>query len=392
MRAGLRGWPAIRVIARREILERGRDRSTAISTLVTIVILAAIVVIPAALGLGDDPKVDVAASGQRSAGLADAARTQQEPFGVRITVQRVGDDRAATQAVDDGDADVAVLRDGTALKAADDAEDGALAALQAASAQQRTTAELAGRGIRPGTTRALLNPTPLPVAQSAEDDASGLAFVVLLVLYGQLLAYGYVVASGVVEEKQSRIVELVLSAIRPRDLLAGKVLGIGVVGVVQLLVIGVVGLVLSAVTGRLDVGGAGVPGALGIALAWFLLGFALYATAYAMAGALVSRAEDLQSSTTPITMAVIGSFLLSFAAVDDPSGPLAQILSFIPLSAPLVMPVRMVGGGVAAWEVLLSVLVMLVAIALLVSLAGRVYGNAVLRTGGRVKLAAALKG
>jgi ABC-2 type transport system permease protein len=262
--------------------------------------------------------------------------------------------------------------------------------VQSASHAQRTTSGLEARGLSPAEIDRALAPPPLPVSRTGEKDASGLAFIVLLVLYGQILAYGVVVATGVVEEKQSRIVELVLSAIRPRDLLAGKVLGVGVVGLVQLLVIGAVGLALSAATGRLDVGGPGVPGALLIALAWFVLGFALYACAYATGGALISRQEELQSATTPITMTVVGSFFVSFAAVNDPSSTLSQVLSFVPPCAPMVMPVRQIAGDAAAWEIAVSVLVMLAAIALLVALAGRVYANAVLRTGARVRLRAAL--
>jgi ABC-2 type transport system permease protein len=388
----LRGWPAIRTVARREIRERGRDKATAISTLVTLVILAAIVLLPSALGSGKDPKATVVGADPAALAVARTAHAGQQAFSVRLTVDRVATDAAAARRVRDGDADVAILRDGRAVVAAHDAEDGAIAAVQAASRAQRTAAALAARGLSRAEVAQALAPPALPVARAGKEDASGLAFVVLLVLYGQILAYGIVVATGVVEEKQSRIVELVLSAIRPRDLLAGKVLGVGVVGLVQLLLIGVAGLGLSAATGHLDVGGPGVPAALLIALCWFLLGYALYACAYATGGALVSRQEELQSTTTPITMAVIGSFFVSLPALDDPSSTLAEILSFIPPCAPLVMPIRQIAGDAPAWQIGLSVVVMLAAIALLVAIAGRVYANAVLRTGARVRLGTALRG
>jgi ABC-2 type transport system permease protein len=386
----LRGWPAVRVIARREIRERGRDRSTLISTVVTLLILAGVVVVPTLVGAGDDPKVKVVVVGDEAAAVARSAQAGEKAFGVRIRAQRAASDQAATQTVTDGDADVAIVDDGARLVLADDAEDGGVAAVQAASQRVRAAAALADAGVGADQARDILAPPPLPTRQVGESDPTGLAFVVLLVLYGQLLTYGIVVATGIVEEKQSRIVELVLSAIRPRDLLAGKVLGIGVVAFVQLLAIGAVGVGLAAATGRLDVGGSGVPGALGIALAWFVLGYALFACAYAAGGALVSRQEELQSTTTPITMVVLGSFLVSIGALNDPGSSLARVLSFVPPCTPLVLPIRQITGHAGALDVLGGVIVMVATIALLIALAGRVYGNAVLRTGARVSLRAAL--
>jgi ABC-2 type transport system permease protein len=389
---GLRGWPAIRTVARREIRERARDRGTLISTLVTLVVLAGVVVIPSLLGAGDDPKATVVAGpGSGAAAIARGAHAVQEPFGVRVVVKSAASDAAATTMARDGDADVAVVRDGGSLVVARDGEDGAVAAVQAASQRVRAVAGLANAGVRGDRARAILAPAPLPASEVGEDDASGLAFIILLVLYGQLLTYGILVASGVVEEKQSRIVELVLSAVRPRDLLAGKVLGVGAVGLIQLLVVGGVGLGLAAATGRLDVGGSGAPAAVAIALAWFVLGYALYATAFATGGALVSRQEELQSVTTPITMTVVAAFLVSFVALDDPASTLAAVLSFVPPCTPLVLPVRMIAGDAPAWQVAGGVAVMLAAIALLIAIAGRVYGNAVLRTGARVSLRTALR-
>ncbi|WP_445151811.1 ABC transporter permease [Baekduia sp. Peel2402] len=389
--SALRGWPAIRTVARREIRERGRDRSTLISTLVTLVILAGVVVLPTLVGAGDDPKVKVLVVGDTATAVAAAAHDGQEPFGVRISARPAASDAAAARAVADGDADVAIVGDGARLVVADDADDGGVAAIQAASQRTRAAAALDRNGIAGADAARILAPPPLPTSSVGEEDSRGLAFIVLLVLYGQLLTYGIVVATGIVEEKQSRIVELVLSAIRPRDLLAGKVLGIGVVAFAQLLAIGAAGIGLAAATGSLDVGGSGVPGALAITLAWFVLGYALFACAYAAGGALVSRQEELQSATTPITMVVLGAFLVSLGALNDPSSTLAKVLSFVPPCTPLVLPIRQIAGEASAADVVIGVLVMLASIALLVAFAGRVYANVVLRTGSRVSLRTALR-
>jgi ABC-2 type transport system permease protein len=363
---------AVALVARREIVERVRERSLWISTGVTIAILAGILVLPSALGFGGATKATVATVGPRAEQVAASARGVQKTFDVALTARSAPDDAAARKLVADGDADVAVLRGGRALAAAQDADDAVIAAVQAGSQAAR------GASI----------PPPLPVDRAGDTGASerrGIAFVAVVILYGQLLGYGFWVASGVVEEKSTRVVELLLSAITPRQLLAGKVIGIGVLGISQLLVIGLVGAAVGAATGQLDVTGDLVT-AVGVVLAWFVLGFLLYSCAFAVAGALVARQEEVQSVTAPLTILVVASFFLSFGALDDPDSSLARVLSFVPPSAPMVMPVRQIAGNVTASEMLVAILLTLVAAAALIALAARVYGAAVMRTGSRVTL------
>jgi ABC-2 type transport system permease protein len=284
----------------------------------------------------------------------------------------VPSDAAAQRLVRSGEVDVAVLAGGRALSVSEDADDAVVTAVQAGSSAAR-----AG-GL----------PPPLPVRRTggdASDEREAVAFVAVVILYGQLLGYGFWVATGVVEEKSTRVVELLLSAISPRQLLAGKVLGIGVLGLGQLLLIGLAGVVMGAATGELDLDGDLV-GALAIVLAWFVLGYAMYSCAFAVAGALVSRQEDVQSVTAPLTITILAAFFLSFSALGDPASSLAQVLSFVPPAAPMIMPVRMIAGDVAAWEVLASVAITAAAGVALVALAARIYGAAVLRTGARVSL------
>jgi ABC-2 type transport system permease protein len=238
--------------------------------------------------------------------------------------------------------------------------------------------------------RAREPPPPLPVrtleaVDTRSDQRQSLAFVAVLLLYSQLITYGFWLAAGIVEEKASRIVEVLLATIRPRELLAGKILGIGVVGLGQLTLIGSVGAALAIATGTLDLAGDAV-GAIGIVLAWFVLGYALFSCMFAVAGSLVPRQEDIQNSTGPLTVILVGSFLLSFSAIDDPGGGLATVLSFVPPTAPMVSPVRLIAGEMPAVQVVLSAAVLVSATAGLVLVAARIYSNAVLRTVTRVKL------
>ncbi len=377
---------AIALVARREVLERTRERSFVIGTAVTLLILAAVIVLPSLFGGGDD-EVTVVAAGAPSARVADAARAVGGDFDVRVRLRRVASDAQARRLVRDGEADAAVLDRGRALLRRGGTPDVAIAALQAGSASRRSLEALRRSGGDATDAQRILRPPPLAeqTLDAGADDRKGFAFVALIVLYGQLITYGIWVAVGIVEEKASRIVEILLATIRPRELLAGKVLGIGLVGILQLLFIGAVGLGIGAASGQVDVGATELS-ALPILLAWFVLGYALYACAFGVVGALVPRQEDVQSSATPVVLALLASFFLSFNAIDDPGGTLARALTFVPFSSPLVVPIRLIVGEIAVWEVVVSVLLSLAAIAALVLLAGRIYGNAVLRTGGRVRL------
>jgi ABC-2 type transport system permease protein len=121
-----------------------------------------------------------------------------------------------------------------------------------------------------------------------------------------------------------------------------------------------------------------------------VLGYAFYAAIFAVAASLVSRQEDLSTVVMPTTLVLVVAFVVGIQASADPDGPLAVITSFVPGLSPLVMPVRQAAGDVAVWEIALAVVLMLVAIALIVRLGGRIYAGAVLRTGGRTKIREAL--
>jgi ABC-2 type transport system permease protein len=211
------------------------------------------------------------------------------------------------------------------------------------------------------------------------------AFVALLLLYGQLFGYGVWVASGVVEEKSSRVVEVLLSAMRARQLMAGKVLGIGLLGLLQLACIGAIALSLSLALDVLNVPGQAILTLL-VTLFWFALGFGFYASLFAVAGSLVSRMEELQNAIVPLNLTILASFFLSIAAVNDPDSTLARVASIVPLSAPFAMPPRIALGSATVLEAIASIVLLLGATAFAIPLAGRMYSGAILRIGARVKV------
>jgi ABC-2 type transport system permease protein len=269
--------------------------------------------------------------------------------------------------------------------------------VQAASRGVRAQQTLQAAGVPPGEIQAALAPPPLPVRslEPVDEDAQSkrtIATVAVFLLYGQLIGYCFTVAMGVVEEKSTRVIEVLLAAVRPVQLLAGKIIGIGLVGLIQLAFIGAVGLAVAVAAGSITLP-PDAAGTIGSVLLWFLLGYAFYSSMFAVAGAIVSRQEELQNTATPLNLLLLASFFVAFtASVTGGDTTLARVSTFLPPVAPLVMPLRIAGGDAAPWEVAVALAVMLVSIVAVVLLAARLYEGAILRTGARVKLRDAWRG
>jgi ABC-2 type transport system permease protein len=207
----------------------------------------------------------------------------------------------------------------------------------------------------------------------------------VLILIG-IFSFGFTVLTGVVEEKQSRVVEVVLSTVRPRDLLMGKVLGIGILGLLQLGVFVVAGVLATLLTQEIDVPLV-TPGTVLLLGIWFVLGYTLYSTALGFLGALASRMEEASNASTPVTVvAMISYFVAIFSVIEDPSGIVAQIATYLPPSAPFVVPLRVAFDAIGPVEIGLAMLSTIIGIYVLFTIGARVYAGAVLQTAGRMKL------
>jgi ABC-2 type transport system permease protein len=181
------------------------------------------------------------------------------------------------------------------------------------------------------------------------------------------------------------VIEVLLATVEPRAILAGKVLGIGALGLLQLAVTAVVGLAAAGASGAIELEGGDL-GTLVVVLVWFLLGYLVWSALYAMAGVMVSRQEDLQSSTTVLTILLVIGYLLAFPSIDDPGRTLAVVASLIPLFAPIIMPLRVALDAASPLEIAASLVFLIGAIALLVPLGARLYERSVLRMGKPMKL------
>jgi ABC-2 type transport system permease protein len=389
--ASKRTFDGIKLTARRELVERTRrDRSFLISTLVTLAILFAIIFVPRLFGAGDPEEFNVGLVGPASAPIGQALTAQAPSIGVRVRVQRPASAQAAEAAVRDGKLDLAVI-DGREVVAKDEVNDQLNVLVQSASRIARAQQTLQDAGVSQTQIQSALAPPPLPVRSLEPVDENArskraIATVSVFLLYGQLIGYCFAVAMGVVEEKSTRVVEVLLAAVRPVQLLAGKIIGIGLVGLLQLAVIGAIGLAVAIASNAINLP-PDAAGTIGSVLLWFLLGYAFYSSLFAVAGAIVSRQEELQNTATPLNLLLLASFFVAFSSsVGGADSTLSRVSSFLPPVAPMVMPLRIAGGDAAMLEVALSLGIMLVSIVAVVLLAARLYEGAILRTGARVKL------
>ncbi len=376
----------VRLVATREFVERIRERSFLISTAVSALILLAVVVLPQLLGGGGKSRVIV--SGQDAVTVSAAVHRQAQASGLDVVVVPAGDAAANRAAADRGDVDA--LLDGSTVIARTRPDPALLAVLDAAYRQVAGAAALTAAGIDPTKVEQALAVPPLHVSTATPDDPQSdqrktIAFVATIVLYGQIVGYGFWVAVGVVEEKASRVVELLLATVRPRVLLTGKIVGIGLLGLVQLLLLGAVAVTAGRLSGGLQLTGEAV-GVLGVVVGWFLLGYSFYAGVFAASAARVSRQEEVQNVTTPVTMLLLVSFLAGIYASNEPDSTLTSVLSVVPPFSALVSPPRVAAGTMPGWQLALSVGLMLVAVVWLVRVAARLYEGAVLHTGARVGL------
>jgi ABC-2 type transport system permease protein len=237
---------------------------------------------------------------------------------------------------------------------------------------------------------AILSSTPLEVtgldgADPEADIRPVIAYAGLLLMYIAILSYGSWTLTGVTEEKNNRVVEVLLATLRPWQLLGGKVLGIGILGIGQFVLTIGFAFALVNLTEVVDIPPLPIDDLLFVIL-WFILGFAVYSVSYAAAGSLASRPEDAQAAAFPMTMLAVAGFFVSINALDDPTSMLARVTSFIPFTAPFVVPIRRSLDGIGTAEHVASALVAIVSIVVLVRLSARIYTGGLLRFGRRVKL------
>lgn len=352
---------AIWLVAEREIGSKLRSKAFVISTVILFIGALAIVI------WGGFQAAN--SSGTPVAVTSDATQYVAGVDGLDVT--EVADRSEAETLVTDGDVDAAVVADASSPTG--------FAVLADTSPPSQLLLQLAEL-----PSVELLDPEG---ATWALGYIAALGFGIVFLLAASL--FGGTIAQSVVEEKQTRVVELLISAIPVRSLLAGKVIGNTILAMAQILILAAIAIVGLTVTGQTELlQGLGVP------IVWFAVffffGFILLASLFAAAASMVSRQEDIGSTTTPLTMLVMAPYFLVIFFFENPL--VLGIMSYVPFSAPVGMPMRLFLGEAQWWEPILSLAILIATCVAAITVGAKIYENSLLRMGGRVKLREALRG
>ncbi len=387
----------VMLVARREIRERLKARSFRIATVISAAVVVAAIVIPATQR-GKTPTYDVGVVEPPTPTTVSAIQAVAPTVDVHLRVRVVASRAEAETQLRRGRLDVVVVASNEILtkKTVEQGDAGKKAqlvvALSNAVRLQRLLARAGPDALE--AVNALQAPVTLRGIEPADSNARQrfIAFMGVLLLFVFLQQYGTWVLMGVIEEKASRVVEVLLSAVKPRDLVSGKVLGIGLVALMQALVVAAAALVAAQATGTHIFEGAS-RFAIFWTIAWFLLGYGFYAWAYAAVGSLVSRQADAQNAAFPLSVPVLVGYLsaTTLLAGGDPS-LFVRVLGFLPPTSPMVMPMLIGLGEAPGWQIALSMGLSVVGILLLMKVAGDIYSRAILHSGQRLRLRQVLRG
>ncbi|SNR57110.1 ABC-2 type transport system permease protein [Haloechinothrix alba] len=387
----------VALVARREITTRLRTKAFAFGTLAIVAGIAIYVLLINAL-FSDSETTAIGVSGQATH-IASQLEASANELGLEADVTTLASAEQGRSQVDSGELDAAVSGAASDLEVVAESElDERLhAALTGITQQQVLRAALAQAGVDDPdavlgeANAAELDVTTLEPADPEEGQRLAVGAIMAFLLFFGISTYGAYVAQGVVEEKSSRVVEILLAAVRPWQLLLGKVAGLGLVGLIQLVIIAGLGLVMATASGVLTVSDVAYA-TFAWGVVWYVLGFFLYASVFAGAGSLVSRQEDMQSVVTPVTMILVLGFVVGInVTMADPGGTTAAVMSLVPFFAPMLMPGRIAASDVTGWEIALAAGLTVLMILVLTWLGGKIYRNAVLHMGSRLKLAEALR-
>jgi ABC-2 type transport system permease protein len=411
-------FPNAWTVTMREFRLRVRSRVYLVVTIILAIVGLGLALLPVALGaLGlDEPSsVSVYAASPDAEEAATAlvgSLNAMEDAGVEATLVR--DDADARDAVESGEVSGLVTVD----RGADEdltfdlfTDEGATSSLaftvDTAASQVGVADRLVRAGVDPSQVAEIFAPTAFEVTPVNPDagapvDNLGprylIATALVVLMFMAIITYGQWVATSVAEEKASRVMELLITAATPRQLLLGKVMGAGGAGLIQYIAIvgtALVGLLLAGPLSRaLNGESGGEPpdlsalnaGVLLVVGLFFVGGFGLYSTLYAALGSTASRQEEVQNITGPMIIVGVAGYLIAFAALNVPDAEWVRILSFVPFFSPYLIPTRMVMGEIAPWEIGLSFLLLVLGAGLALWIAARIYSAGVLLYGQKAGL------
>ncbi|MEN8114435.1 MAG: ABC transporter permease [Actinomycetota bacterium] len=387
----MKPWSQVLLLAKREFIERAISKPFLVTMGLIVTVILAIGPIVGAVSGGEEEATKIGLTGDTPPGFEAELADRATMFEMDVVTVRLADRSAAESAVTDGDVTVALI--GGEEMLFHTYVSTRIDALVRSSIDAAVKGAVLGEmGLTEDEANAVLAPVPVQSTTLEEDDPQedakrAAAFMGAIALYISIIMFGQFVAMGTVEEKQNRVVEVILSRVRPWQVLVGKVVGIGLLGLTQLaLLTGAAYVSVQFVElPDIDIAAIGVPIIVALFF-WFILGYTFYAFLYAAVGSTVSRQEDLQGAIMLPIVLIMPGYILAIVAAESPSGLAATVGSWMPMWAPFVMPVRIAAGVAQPWEVIVAIVGTAVGAVALVWLGARVYSGALLRTGGKVKL------
>lgn len=380
-------------LAKRDFLQRARSKAFLMAMVLTVGIV--LIIGPLiALADGDEQPRVIALVAEQPVGSEQAIREQSAMLDLDVRFQRYPDLVAAEAALSRGE--VAVVVNGATDLVLREPSLRLSAAITGGIATAQRQLIAAEMGLSEADVGALLFPLQfsertIEPAETEEDEVTEVAALVgLMLLYISILMFGQFVMMGVMEEKQTRVVEVVLSRVKPTQILVGKVIGVGLLGLIQIVAMGgaLIFTVSIADLAEIDLTGLGIK-VLGLLILWYLLGYAFYSFMYGALGATISRQEDMQGVAMLPVLLILPGFFLGQMALLEPDLWFNQVASLIPLWSPMVMAVRSTTSNVPVWEVAVAIVLLAATTALLIKLGGRIYRGAILQSGRKTKLRAA---
>ncbi|MDA8393173.1 MAG: ABC transporter permease [Actinomycetota bacterium] len=400
-------WSPVRLGVEREVVIRLRSKGFRVALAITLLATAAAVVVPALVKPGSSVvQAGVVGSPSSVGPVRTVLRATARHDGIKLHVHTVPSAARARYLVRAGKLRMAVVAGPPTVivvKTAPSATASPTDAFVVQSSYQLGLGEsIARQHLTSAQVAAVLSPAPVavqplrhpaghPAGIASFNARKGVAMAGVLATLILLQFGGGWILMGVIQEKSTRVIEVLLAAVRPLQLLTAKILGIGVVIVGQAALMVAVAVAAGAVVGSSILAHA-APAALGMAAAWLLLGYAFYSVLFAAAGSLVSRQEDAQALMVPLILPITIGYATAFPIlVGGSSSLLLRVLAWLPPTAPFDMPAMYAAGAVALWQVAASALLLLLSTVVAIRLAGRIYSGAIMRTGQRVRIRQALK-
>jgi ABC-2 type transport system permease protein len=385
----------VQLVAARELRERFRSRIFRIGTLFILLVVAAAIIIPA-VNKGKNHAQEVGVVGSLSAAFKSTIERSAQSVDTTVRFVAEPDAAAARSALSSGRIDVALV-DSTRLIVSNpiSSNDNSVTAqlVQAVSSNLGVVRAFEKAQLSPAQVEILSHPTSLPVSSIHRATGSGssrgpnpTSIIGVILIFVMLNQYNTWILIGVMEEKSSRVIEVLLAAVRPIQLLTGKVVGIGLVALAQAAAIVAFALLLAKVVGSTLIHGSS-PLVVVSTLVWLVLGYAFYCWVYAAAGSMAERQDQVQTLAFPLSLPMIFGYVVALTGASSGSpSELVKVLAYLPPTAPFAMPVLVGFSAVKWWEFLASAAISVACTVLVARAATRIYRRAILRTGRRVPL------